>query len=92
MAELDKEAKWAGDSVELPQLGIQLSIDSKNTMRSCQIVRWTQRVSRAGSITSRTISSSQKIKLSANPYALSMIGFITARYIDFALFRTLRSC
>ena len=63
VAELDSSAKWAGDSVELPQMGIQLSIESKNSMRSCQIVAvgYHQNL--------------KKVKVSANPYALSMIGF-----------------
>ena len=77
VAELDKEAKWAGDSVELPQLGIQLSIDSKNTMRSCQIVAVGHHQNLASWVRLRVELSThlKKIKLSANPYALSMIGF-----------------
>ncbi|MAP73615.1 MAG: hypothetical protein CMJ55_05065 [Planctomycetaceae bacterium] len=77
VAELDKNAKWAGDSVELPQLGIQLSIDSKNTMRSCQIVAVGHNQNLASWVRLRVELSAhlKKIKLSANPYALSMIGF-----------------
>ncbi|MBA63167.1 MAG: hypothetical protein CMJ76_12485 [Planctomycetaceae bacterium] len=77
VAELDKTAKWAGDSVELPQLGIQLSIESKNTMRSCQIVAvgHSQNLANWARLRVKLAASLKKINVSANPYALSMIGF-----------------
>lgn len=76
VAELDKTAKWAGDSVELPQLGIQLTIESKNTMRSCQIVAvgHSQNLASWARLRQELSAHLKKVNVSANPYALSMIG------------------
>ena len=38
MAELDKEARWAGDSLVLPQLGVQLHLDVQPLLRTVQLV------------------------------------------------------
>ena len=77
VAELDSSAKWAGDSVELPQMGIQLSIESKNSMRSCQIVAvgYHQNLGNWSKLRVELAAQLKKVKVSANPYALSMIGF-----------------
>ena len=77
VAELDKTAKWAGDSVELPKLGIQLSIESKNTMRSCQIVAvgHSQNLANWAKLRIELATRLKTVKVTANPYALSMIGF-----------------
>ncbi len=77
VAEMDKTAKWAGDSVELPQLGIQFSIESKNTMRSCQIVAvgHTQNLGSWTRLRVELASRLKKVKVPPNPYALSLIGF-----------------
>ena len=77
VAELDKTAKWAGDSVELPKLGIQLSIESKNTMRSCQIVAvgHSQNLANWAKLRIELAARLKTVKVTANPYALSMIGF-----------------
>ena len=38
VAELDGDARWAGDSLSLPQLGVQLHIESSGAMRNVQLV------------------------------------------------------
>jgi hypothetical protein len=38
VAELDKDSRWAGDSLSLPSLGIQLHIESFSMMRNTQLV------------------------------------------------------
>jgi len=38
VAELDKEARWAGDSLVLPQLGIQLHVDIFRPLRNAQLI------------------------------------------------------
>ncbi len=77
VAEIDKSAKWAGDSVELPELGIQLSIESKNTMRSCQIVAvgHNQNLANWARLRVELSAKLNKVNVTANPYAISMIGF-----------------
>jgi hypothetical protein len=37
MAELDKEARWAGDSLVLPQLGVQLYLESMALLRNVSL-------------------------------------------------------
>jgi len=38
VAKLDNEARWAGDSLVLPQLGVQLSVESVGFLRNAQLV------------------------------------------------------
>lgn len=40
---LDSEARWAGDSLALPQLGVQLHLDSFTGMRNVSLVATSQR-------------------------------------------------
>lgn len=38
VSELDREARWAGDSLVLPQLGVQLHLEQSELMRNAQLV------------------------------------------------------
>jgi hypothetical protein len=38
VAELDKEARWAGDCLVLPNLGVQLHVDPLSVLRNAQLV------------------------------------------------------
>ncbi len=38
VAKLDSEARWAGDSLALPQLGVQLHVEPFGAMRNAQLV------------------------------------------------------
>jgi len=38
VAKLDNEARWAGDSLVLPQLGVQLAVESVGFLRNAQLV------------------------------------------------------
>ncbi|MHB8866355.1 MAG: hypothetical protein ACYC6N_28545, partial [Pirellulaceae bacterium] len=48
VTELDAEARWAGDSLALPKLGVQLHIDLLGAMRNVQLVAAGPRQSFAG--------------------------------------------
>jgi hypothetical protein len=75
VAQLDPDARWAGDSVELPNLGIQLSIDKRNAMRSCQIIAVGVEQNQANwSKLKRELATElTNVKVTTNPYAISMI-------------------
>ncbi|QDU95737.1 hypothetical protein [Lignipirellula cremea] len=38
VSELDKDARWAGDSLTLPQLGVQLHVETFRSLRNAQLV------------------------------------------------------
>jgi hypothetical protein len=38
VSELDREARWAGESLALPQLGVQLHLESFRTMYNAQLI------------------------------------------------------
>ncbi|MFO0902108.1 MAG: hypothetical protein U0939_03860 [Pirellulales bacterium] len=46
--ELDSEARWAGDSLVLPQLGVQLCLEQSELLRNAQLVAAGSRQSLAG--------------------------------------------
>lgn len=48
VSELDDEARWAGDSLVLPQLGIQLCLEPAELLRNAQLVATGPRQSLAG--------------------------------------------
>ncbi len=48
VSELDVEARWAGDSLLLPQLGVQLCLEPSELLRNAQLVATGPRQSYAG--------------------------------------------
>lgn len=48
VSELDKDSRWAGDSLSLPNLGIQLHLESFAMMRNTQLVASTRQQSYIG--------------------------------------------
>ncbi|MEC7566531.1 MAG: hypothetical protein VX738_12690 [Planctomycetota bacterium] len=76
VAELDPDARWAGDNVELPNLGIQLSLDARSFMRSCQItsIGQDQSPSSWAKLQRALADELAKIRVPTNPYAISMIA------------------
>lgn len=48
VSELDKDSRWAGDSLSLPNLGVQLHIESFALMRNTQLVASTRQQSYIG--------------------------------------------
>ncbi|MEC7565402.1 MAG: hypothetical protein VX738_06925 [Planctomycetota bacterium] len=79
VAELDPDARWAGDNVELPNLGIQLSLDARSFMRSCQITSIGQDQSPSSWLKLQRALADElvKIRVPTNPYAISMIAIAT---------------
>ncbi len=76
VAQLDPDARWAGDSVELPNLGMQLSIDKRNAMRSCQIIAVgiEQNQSNWSKLKRELATELNKVEVTTNPFAISMIA------------------
>ena len=71
--DLDKEARWAGDSLSLPQLGVQLHLEPGGTLRCIQLVSAGPRQNYAGW---RRLELSlglavRRLRVGRNPFGLS---------------------
>ena len=77
VAELDPEARWAGDSVSMPSLGIELHIEHLPVMRNIQITAVGYNQNYAGwrhleRALGRALSS---VRTPPNPYGFSLVLF-----------------
>ena len=82
VAELDKEARWAGDSLALPQLGVQLHLDVQPLLRTVQLVASGPRQSYTGwrrleSALRRAVRSSRHAPNPAG-FAFLLLGLLLA--------------
>ena len=76
VAELDSEARWAGDSLVLPNLGIQLYLDGLAAMRNVSLVATGtnqnyQGWQRLGQALGAALS---EVRVRRNPHALALVG------------------
>ena len=82
VGELDKEARWAGESLVLPQLGVQLHVEPYGGMRSIQLVAAGPEQSYAGwrRLEMVLAQALREIKTAPNPYgfAFVVIGLVVA--------------
>ena len=76
-AGLDKESRWAGDSLTLPSLGVQLYIDPQDSTRHIQLISTNHHQSFAGwrKLEVALADSIKGVEVPRNPYSASMIGF-----------------
>lgn len=83
-AELDANARWAGDSLVLPGLGVQLHIESLEIMRNVSLVSSGPRQSLEGWRQLATLLSQKlaSIRVQANPRAVS---FFLAAFMLFTM-------
>jgi len=73
--QLDPEARWAGDSLAMPTLGVQLHVDGLRTMRNISLVAAGDRQSHAGwRELERTLAAALgRADVGRNPRGLSLI-------------------
>ena len=88
VADLDSEARWAGDSLFLPQLGVQLHLDPVARMRNVSLVSSGPRQNYLGwhKLHCRLATSIRKTRVARN---LRSIGLVLASLCIFALLTTL---
>ncbi len=77
VADLDNEARWAGDSLMLPQLGVQLHVESFPAVRNVQLVSSGPQQSYGGwrRLERALDSPLREFTGTRNPYGLSLILF-----------------
>jgi len=74
---LDREARWAGDSLALPALGVQLHLESMNAMRNISLVSSGSRQSHAGwrQLEGELTDALAGVEVGRNPRGLSLLTF-----------------
>jgi hypothetical protein len=74
---LDSHARWAGESLVLPQLGVQLHLESFLTMRNVQLVSSGPQQSFPGwrRLERALVLACRATKTAPNPYGLSLVLF-----------------
>ena len=77
VVEVDKEARWAGDSLVLPQLGVQLHIESFVTLRNVQLVSAGPRQSYVGwrRLEVALRQAFRGTRAAPNPYGFFLVSF-----------------
>ncbi len=73
--QLDKEARWAGENLMLPQLGVQLTIESFPPLRNVQLVSAGPNQSYAGwrRLEVAMAAALRETSVQANPYGVSLL-------------------
>ena len=74
-SELDPELRWAGDSLSLPTLHVQLHLETFSTLRCTQLISSGPAQSCAGwrKLEIRLAEALQATRTTINPYAMSLI-------------------
>jgi hypothetical protein len=91
VARLDPDARWAGDSLVMPQLGVHLHLDTSPLLKNVQLVAsgpqqnlagWRQLEIHLATLLSRT-------RTAPNPFGVALLSFgiLTATLITFLLVR-----
>ena len=77
VARLDGEARWAGESVVMPQLGVQLHLDASPLVKNVQLVSSGQQQSLVGwrQVEKGLAAALSRTRTSPNPYGLSLLSF-----------------
>ena len=75
--QLDTQSRWAGESLVLPQLGVQLHLESFGPLRSAQLVSTGPQQSHNGwrALEIALSEKLQSVNGSPNPYGFSLLGF-----------------
>jgi hypothetical protein len=91
VSQLDAEARWAGESLVMPQLGVQLHVEALPVMKNVQLVAsgtnqnldgWRQLETALGKAV-------RKARSTPNPYGVSLVSFgiLLAGLITYSLAR-----
>jgi len=77
VTELDSDARWAGDSLVMPRLGVQLTVEAFPGMRNVQLVAAGPTQSYGGwrRLESALAAALRETRLAPNPYGVSLIMF-----------------
>jgi len=77
VARLDSEARWAGEGLVMPQLGVQLHVDSLPVMKNVQLVASgsSQNLDGWRQLDSALRVALRKARTTPNPYGVSLISF-----------------
>jgi len=88
---LDSESRWAGDSLVMPNLGVQLTVESQGMMKNVQLAAAGAEQSFQGwrLLESELTSTLRSAKGTRNPYGMSLImfGLLMAAAVIFWLSR-----
>lgn len=91
VARLDGEARWAGESLVLPQLGVQLHLEAVPMLKNVQLVSAgpDQSVSGWRRLETDLSAALRRARTSPNPYGVSLItfGVLMAAAITYVLAR-----
>ena len=74
---LDHQVRWAGDSLALPQLGVQLHVECNNVMRNAQLVASGPHQSYEGwqKLETALAATLRQSRSAPNPYGISLAVF-----------------
>lgn len=77
VARLDQQARWAGESLSMPSLGLQLTVESTAAMKNVQLVAAGPAQSIGGwrRFEDELAKELRQLKGSANPYGVFLISF-----------------
>jgi heme exporter protein D len=77
VSELDREARWAGESLVLPQLGVQLNVESFPALRNTQLAAAGPHQSYLGwrRLEISLVDALRGTKSTPNPYGFFLISF-----------------
>jgi hypothetical protein len=91
VAALDSEARWAGDSLVLPKLGVQLHVELSGALRNVQLVAAGPRQSFAGwkRLENALAKVLRQTAASPNPHGFSLLalGILLIGLLAFCIFR-----
>ena len=75
--QIDPDARWAGNALNSPKLGVQLSIETFAYMRNVQLISSRSRQNRHGwrMLEAELSKALRSVKVDPNPWAWSLIGF-----------------
>lgn len=77
VAQLDSEARWAGDSLTMPQLGVQLNVEPLVVMKNVQLISAGPHQNIFGwrKLEGELAHALRKVRGTPNPYGLSLVTF-----------------
>lgn len=76
-ARLDPDARWAGDSLVMPQLGVQLHVESLAMLKNVQLVSAGPRQDTSGwrRLENELATALRLVRGAPNPYGISLLSF-----------------
>jgi hypothetical protein len=91
VAQLDGEARWAGESLVMPQLGVQLHVDALPVMKNVQLVAsgMNQNLDGWRQLETALAKALRKTRSTPNPYGVSLVSFglLLAGLVTYSLAR-----